>query len=158
AAPGGSATRGGEGRRLLGPRGGDRPRRLRRALERAAPDPGRRGLSTAGPRAAPAAPGTRNKPQSQERDERDMDNGTSRAQVRRIVGEMSPLGAREANSGDRHVEDLGYDSLAVIELSLRIEQEFTLVDLGTGPTADITTVKDIEDFVVQQQAAPSDAA
>ena len=87
-----------------------------------------------------------------------MDNGTSRAQVRRIVGEMSPLGAREANSGDRRVEDLGYDSLAVIELSLRIEQEFTLVDLGTGPTADITTVKDIEDFVVQQQAAPSDAA
>ena len=48
-----------------------------------------------------------------------MDNGTSRAQVRRIVGEMSPLGAREANSGDRLVEDLGYDSLAVIELSLR---------------------------------------
>ncbi|MGA5798088.1 acyl carrier protein [Streptomyces cellulosae] len=87
-----------------------------------------------------------------------MDNGTSRAQVRRIVGEMSPLGACEANSGDRLVEDLGYDSLAVIELSLRIEQEFTLVDLGTGPTADITTVKDIEDFVVQQQAAPSDAA
>ena len=87
-----------------------------------------------------------------------MDNGTSRAQVRRIVGEMSPLGAREANSGDRLVEDLGYDSLAVIELSLRIEQEFTLVDLGTGPTADITTVQDIEDFVVQQQAASLGAA
>jgi acyl carrier protein len=87
-----------------------------------------------------------------------MDSSTLRAQVRRIVGEMSPLGAREARSEDRLVEELGYDSLAVIELSLRIEQEFTLIDLGAGATPDITTVKDIEDFVDHQQAAPSDAA
>ncbi|MFF4583956.1 acyl carrier protein [Streptomyces sp. NPDC000345] len=87
-----------------------------------------------------------------------MDSSTLRAQVRQIVGEMSPLGAREARSEDRLVEELGYDSLAVIELSLRIEQEFALVDLGTGATPDITTVKDIEDFVDQQQAVPSDAA
>ncbi|MEU1122610.1 phosphopantetheine-binding protein [Streptomyces sp. NPDC005899] len=87
-----------------------------------------------------------------------MDNDTLRAQVRRIVGEMSPLGAREVRSEDRLVEELGYDSLAVIELSLRIEQEFPLADLGTNATPDITTVKDIEDFVDQQQVAPSDAA
>ncbi|MFJ6897045.1 acyl carrier protein [Streptomyces hokutonensis] len=87
------------------------------------------------------------------------DNSTLRAQVRRIVGEMSPLGAREARSEDRLVEELGYDSLAVIELSLRIEGEFPLADLGSKATPDITTVKDIEDFVDQEQVtAASDAA
>ncbi|MFF7360791.1 phosphopantetheine-binding protein [Streptomyces sp. NPDC008125] len=88
----------------------------------------------------------------------DNSNSTLRAQVRKIVGEMSPLGAREARSEDRLVEELGYDSLAVIELSLRIEQEFPLADLGTNTTPDISTVKDIEDFVDHQQVAQSDAA
>ncbi|MEV1077630.1 acyl carrier protein [Streptomyces sp. NPDC050211] len=87
-----------------------------------------------------------------------MDSSTLRAKVRQIVGEMSPLGAREAQSDDRLVEQLGYDSLAVIELSLRIEQEFALVNPSPGAGRDITTVKDIEDFVEQQAAAPSDAA
>jgi ribonucleoside-diphosphate reductase beta chain len=152
-APGGPAGAVREGRCLLGPRGGDRAGRLRGALERAAPHPRRRGLSGAVPRSHE---------EHRERDERAMntsDNSTLRAQVRRIVGEMSPLGAREARSEDRLVEELGYDSLAVIELSLRIEGEFPLADLGSKATPDITTVKDIEDFVDQEQVtATSDAA
>jgi acyl carrier protein len=87
-----------------------------------------------------------------------MDSSTVRSKVRTIVGEVSPLGAREAASGDRLVEELGYDSLAVIELSLRIEQEFALDPAAAGGTPDITTVKDIEDFVEAQAAAPTDAA
>ncbi|WNI17998.1 acyl carrier protein [Actinacidiphila sp. ITFR-21] len=87
-----------------------------------------------------------------------MDSSTLRSNVRQIVGEMSPLGAREAKSDDRLVEELGYDSLAVIELSLRIEQDFALDTEATGGTPDITTVKDIEDFVEARVAAPTDAA
>ncbi|HEY5835814.1 acyl carrier protein [Streptomyces sp.] len=87
-----------------------------------------------------------------------MDSSTLRGKVRQIVGEMSPLGAREADSGDRLVEELGYDSLAVIELSLRIEQDFQLNALTSGGTPDITTVKDIEDFVEERVAASTDAA
>jgi acyl carrier protein len=87
-----------------------------------------------------------------------MDSSTLRSNVRQIVGEMSPLGAREASSEDRLVEELGYDSLAVIELSLRIEQDFGLNAMSSGGTPDISTVKDIEDFVEAQAAAPTDAA
>jgi acyl carrier protein len=87
-----------------------------------------------------------------------MDSSTLRGKVRQIVGEMSPLGAREADSGDRLVEELGYDSLAVIELSLRIEQDFELTALTSGGTPDITTVKDIEDFVEERVTASTDAA
>lgn len=87
-----------------------------------------------------------------------MDSSTLRSKVREIVGEMSPLGAREAGSEDRLVEELGYDSLAVIELSLRIEQDFDLNALAAGGTPDITTVKDIEDFVEERVTASTDAA
>lgn len=87
-----------------------------------------------------------------------MDSTALRAKVREIVGEMSPLGAREANSDDRLIEELGYDSLAVIELSLRIEQDFALATVSTGGTPDIATVKDIEDFVEERATAATDAA
>ena len=87
-----------------------------------------------------------------------MDSSTVRSKVRQIVGEMSPLGAREAASEDRLIEELGYDSLAVIELSLRMEQEFALEPATGSGTPDITTVKDIEDFVEAQAAASTDAA
>jgi acyl carrier protein len=88
-----------------------------------------------------------------------MDSNTLRTKVRQIVGEMSPLGARDAGSDDLLIEDLGYDSLAVIELSLRIEQEFALPPAADAGTAtDIRTVKDIEDFVEERAVAPTDAA
>lgn len=86
-----------------------------------------------------------------------MDIETLRSTVRRIVGELSPLGPRQARPQDRLVDELGYDSLGVIELSLRLEQEF---DLGqeNGPEGhpDITTVADIEDFVAQRLSASTD--
>ncbi|WP_371496511.1 phosphopantetheine-binding protein [Kitasatospora sp. NBC_00374] len=78
-------------------------------------------------------------------------------QVRRLVGEMSPLGAREAQSTDRLVEDLGYDSLAVIELSLQLESTFSLTAMGQGEAADITTVGDVEGLVEKALANTADA-
>jgi acyl carrier protein len=86
-----------------------------------------------------------------------MDSTVLREHVRRVVGEMSPLGLREARSEHLLVDDLGYDSLAVIELSLRIEQDFALTSVATGGTPDIKTVKDIEDFVEERAVAPADA-
>ena len=48
------------------------------------------------------------------------------AKVRTLIGEMSPLGAREARSEQRLVEDLGYDSVSFLELALALEAEFEL--------------------------------
>jgi acyl carrier protein len=87
-----------------------------------------------------------------------MHDKTLRANVRQIVGRMSPFGARDVSSEDRLVEDLGYDSLAVIELSLRIEKDFTLTLISDSEaTADIKTVGDVEDFVAARASTP-DAA
>jgi acyl carrier protein len=86
-----------------------------------------------------------------------MDGSTLRAAVRRVIGEMSPLGQRQADSGDRLIEDLGYDSLAMIELSLRMEQEFSLQAAQPEETLGIKTVKDLEDFVEQNAGTPADA-
>jgi acyl carrier protein len=85
-----------------------------------------------------------------------MQHETLRTQVRQLIGEMSPLGSRTAESTDRLIEDLGYDSLAVIELSLQLESQFSLAPMAQADAADITTVGDIEDFVVS--AAPEPAA
>jgi acyl carrier protein len=88
-----------------------------------------------------------------------MDIDLLRSTVRRIVGELAPLGPRQARPTDRLSEDLGYDSLGVIELSLRLEQEFGLVpESGPEGHPDIATVADIEEFVAQQLIAPSDVA
>ncbi len=73
---------------------------------------------------------------------------TLRNDVRRLIGEMSPLGSRTAQPTDRLVEDLGYDSLAVIELSLQLESQFSLKPMSQDDATAITTVGDIEDLVV----------
>ncbi|MQY22606.1 acyl carrier protein [Nocardia macrotermitis] len=88
-----------------------------------------------------------------------MDSTTIRTSVRRIVGQMSPFGAPDEVTADaRLVEDLGYDSLAVIELSLRLEKEFDLqLVRDTEQAADIKTIGDIEEFVIARVAVASDA-
>lgn len=70
-----------------------------------------------------------------------------RSRTRELVGQLSPLGPQTAESEARLAEDLGYDSLALIELSLRLESEFGFGGAGSVDTADISTVGDIEDLV-----------
>jgi acyl carrier protein len=70
------------------------------------------------------------------------------ARVWQMVGEMSPLGAREARPGDRLVEDLGYDSVALLELALSLEVEFGLKEIEEDEAVDLRTVGDITDLVL----------
>lgn len=77
------------------------------------------------------------------------------ARVRELVGAMSPLGERVARSADRVVDDLGYDSVAILELALALEVEFDLQAIGEEQAVDLVTVGDIEAMVgrlAQQQA------
>lgn len=78
-----------------------------------------------------------------------MSTEPQRVQVRELIGRMSPNGPRPAAPEDRLVEDLGYDSLAVIELSLQLESSFGLTDIGSNGVPDIKTVADVENLVVQ---------
>jgi acyl carrier protein len=87
-----------------------------------------------------------------------MDREALRSGVREVIGDMSPLGKRTALSTDRLADDLGYDSLAVIELSLQIESRFGLTAVGQDDATDIETVGDVEDLVERMAAAGIDAA
>ena len=78
----------------------------------------------------------------------------SRARVSEIIGQMSPLGPRQATAGDRISDDLGYDSLAVVELALILESEFDLQQISEEDAIDIVTVGDVQDLVVKMGRLP----
>lgn len=71
------------------------------------------------------------------------------ARVREIVGDLCPLGEREAQSDDEIIADLGYDSMAMVELSLVLESEFNLEPMDDDQAVDLVTVGDVEELVVQ---------
>lgn len=73
--------------------------------------------------------------------------------VRTLIGEMSPLGAREASSEQRLVEDLGYDSVSFLELALALESEFELFTIDEEQAASLVTVGDIETLMTQLAAS-----
>lgn len=72
--------------------------------------------------------------------------------VIRIVGELSPLGKAEPALADRMMEDLGYDSMAVVELALVLEQEFELKPIDEEQAIDIVTVGDVAELIRSMRA------
>lgn len=82
-----------------------------------------------------------------------VDNNVS-AQVREIVGAMSPLDDRPVTSTDRLVEDLGLDSMTLVELSLVLESEFELGPID-DTAATLATVGDVEELIGRAVAGRS---
>ncbi|HEV2370663.1 MAG TPA: phosphopantetheine-binding protein [Streptosporangiaceae bacterium] len=75
------------------------------------------------------------------------------ARVRRVIGDMCPLGARDVAADDRIMDDLGYDSMGVIELALVLESEFELAAIDEEQAIDLVTVGDVADLVAQMVSA-----
>ncbi|TVL87413.1 phosphopantetheine-binding protein [Streptomyces sp. SAJ15] len=69
------------------------------------------------------------------------------ARIREIIGEMCPLGARTVRDSDRLSDDLGYDSVAFLELALALEAEFELEAIDEDEAGELATVADIETLV-----------
>lgn len=67
--------------------------------------------------------------------------------VRKLVGDLVPTGVRKVAAADRIVEDLGYDSVSIVELALALEVEFDLSDIPEEQAMDLVTVGDIEGLV-----------
>lgn len=69
--------------------------------------------------------------------------------VRAIVRRLAPAGARtRAIAGEtRLTEDLGYDSLALIELAFALEKELALPPISETDVIEVATVADVEAFV-----------
>ena len=67
--------------------------------------------------------------------------------VRRVVAKLAPTRVPTVGSEDRIVEDLGYDSLAVLELVFALEEEFGLHAIGMERALHLTTVGDVEELL-----------
>ncbi|MFE2979033.1 phosphopantetheine-binding protein [Streptomyces sp. NPDC059258] len=78
--------------------------------------------------------------------------------VREIAGKMSPLGERTATSEERLIEDLGYDSVTFMELSLALEGEFDISVIEEEAVADLITVGDVEQLISKVTGASGQGA
>lgn len=70
--------------------------------------------------------------------------------IRELVSELAPDQAGLTAENPRLVEDLGYHSLALLELAFTIEDEFGLDPIDQETAAQILTAKDVEDYVVER--------
>ncbi len=71
----------------------------------------------------------------------------ARALVGAIVSDLSPTKA-EPVLGARLVDDLGYHSLALLELAFALEDEFNLPTIDEATARSIITVADVERHVL----------
>jgi acyl carrier protein len=72
-----------------------------------------------------------------------------RHEIRAMIAEMAPSATETPSENARLAEDLGYDSLALIELAFALEQKFQLPRMGDTSVQHIHTQKDVEDFVIE---------
>lgn len=78
-------------------------------------------------------------------------------QVRTIVASMAPVRDVEVGSDTRLIEDLGYHSLALLELAIELETHFELPGMDAGSTRGIETVADVTALVTGLVRAPVEA-
>jgi acyl carrier protein len=72
--------------------------------------------------------------------------------VRAIIRTLSPHEQREIAAEDRLVEDLGLNSIALMQLSVTLEHEFGLPAISEQ-AATITTVSELESLVATSRKA-----
>jgi acyl carrier protein len=75
-----------------------------------------------------------------------------RAEVRHLVREIAPREG-DLDTTTRLVEDLGFDSVLLLELAVALEERFDLPTLGNVGRRGIRTVGDVEDLVAQLLAS-----
>ena len=76
-----------------------------------------------------------------------------RAAVREVILELAPSKGQQAEDDSRLIEDLGYHSLALLELAFSLEDEFDLTPIDEQTAQSITTVKAVEDHVIAELTA-----
>jgi acyl carrier protein len=73
-----------------------------------------------------------------------------RAVIRNLVRELAPQPDGWSAENPRLVEDLGYHSLALLELAFTLEDEFGLEPIDQETAKTIVTALAIEEFVMQR--------
>jgi len=70
--------------------------------------------------------------------------------VHSIVLELMPVAGIEILEESKLVDDLGFHSLALLELAFALEDEFDLQPIDERTARNIITVKDIESHILQE--------
>jgi acyl carrier protein len=79
------------------------------------------------------------------------------AQVRTIIRTLSPYDEHEITTDDRLVEDLGLNSITLVQLSVTLEHEFGLT-VSPEQAATVSTVGELESLVCRIREAVIDNA
>lgn len=74
------------------------------------------------------------------------------AEVKRIIVEQLDVPADDVRPGQLFIEDLGADSLGLVELVLAFEEEFS-IDIPDEDTEKIRSVQDAIDYI-EKHVAP----
>lgn len=83
------------------------------------------------------------------------ENGDAREIVREIVYRMAPEQPAQEQPNPDLVDDLGYHSLALLEMSFALEDEFSLPPIDQERASGIQTLGDVQDYVMEQLALRS---
>jgi acyl carrier protein len=86
-----------------------------------------------------------------------IDTTQINVRVRDVVSSLAPGGRRDVQSIDR-LTDLGFDSLATLELAMALETEFDLLEVPEGETVEMATVGDIETLIGSLVGPPATSA
>jgi acyl carrier protein len=73
-----------------------------------------------------------------------------RGLIRDLIRELAPTPDGLAAENPRLVEDLGYHSLALLELAFTLEDEFGLDPIDQETAKTIVTAGDIEEYVMRR--------
>jgi acyl carrier protein len=81
-----------------------------------------------------------------------------RATIRSLIMELAPYPDETAGGDARLVDDLGFHSLALLELAFTLEDEFDLPPIDEETARRITTIASVEDHVVADLKARGEPA
>jgi acyl carrier protein len=73
-----------------------------------------------------------------------------RALIRALILELAPTNDEPDQADPRLVADLGYHSLALLELAFTLEDQFNLEPIDQEAAQHIVTAGDVEDYVILQ--------
>lgn len=73
-----------------------------------------------------------------------------RVRVREVTVESAPEPRLDVSAQTSLIEDLGYQSLAMLELGFILEEEFDIALIDTESPIDVRTVGELEEWIVEK--------
>ena len=86
-----------------------------------------------------------------------MDTNVTKERIAELVVEFAPNPEIEAEADALLVEDFGYHSIVMIELSIALEREFQLQPLPPVEARAIVSLSDLQDAIIRQLERQSGA-